>query len=130
MKTQAGFTLIEVIISMLILSFGLLAVASMQVVAVQVNSSANRLTQGVTVVQDKVEELLGLPFNDPNLSDATPVGTCQSYTEPTTPQGYALAWCVDVDATATSKTVNVTATWSNKGNQKSFSLSFVRTIFQ
>jgi type IV pilus assembly protein PilV len=130
MKTQEGFTLIEVLISMLVLAFGLLAVASMQVVAIQVNSSGDRLTQGATLVQDKIEELLGLPFNNPSLADATPVGACQSYNEPGTPQGYTMDWCVDADATGTSKTVNVTATWSNRGQQKSFSLSLVRTIFQ
>lgn len=130
MKTQEGFTLIEVIIAMLVLAFGLLGVASMQVVAIQVNSSAGRLTQGTTVVQDKIEELMGLPFNNPSLDDPTPVGICQPYNEPITPQGYTMDWCVDVDATGTSKTVNVTAAWDNRGNKKSFSLSFVRTTFQ
>jgi prepilin-type N-terminal cleavage/methylation domain-containing protein len=131
MKAQEGFTLIEVLISMAVLSFGMLAVASMQTVAIRVNSFSNRLTEGATLVQDKIEELMGLPFNDPNLSDPTPgVGPCQSYTDPPSSHGYTVGWCVDLNAAGTSKTVNVTASWRNLGQLKSFSLSFVRTIFQ
>jgi type IV pilus assembly protein PilV len=131
MKAQEGFTLIEVLISMAVLSFGMLAVASMQTVAIRVNSFSNRLTEGTTLVQDKIEELMGLPFNDPNLSDPTPgAGPCQAYTDPPSSHGYTVGWCVDLNAAGTSKTVNVTASWRNLGQLKSFSLSFVRTIFQ
>jgi prepilin-type N-terminal cleavage/methylation domain-containing protein len=126
MKTEAGFTLIEVLIAMAIISFGLLSLASMQVVAVQVNSNGNRLTQGTTLVQDKIEELMALPFTDPKLSDTTAVGTCQTHTEPTPPPGYTLNWCVD-NTTASSKTITVTATWDG---QKRFELSFIRNTFQ
>jgi type IV pilus assembly protein PilV len=130
MKAQEGFTLIEVLISMAVLSFGMLAVASMQTVAIRVNSFANRLTEGTTLVQDKIEELMGLPFNDANLNDPTPVGTCQAYTDPLSAKGYIVGWCVDINAAGTSKTVNVTASWDNMGKAKSFSLSFVRTVMQ
>jgi prepilin-type N-terminal cleavage/methylation domain-containing protein len=130
MKTQEGFTLIEVLISMAILSFGMLAVASMQTVAIRVNSFSNRLTEGTTLVQDKIEELMGLTFSDPNLSDTTPVGTCQAYTDAPSTKGYTVGWCVDLNAAGTSKTVNVTASWSNMGKAKTLTLSFVRTIFQ
>src|SRR5919108_6313905 len=122
MKAQEGFTLIEVLISIAILSFGMLAVASMQTVAVRVNSFANRLTEGTTLVQDKIEELMGLPFNDANLNDPTPIGTCQAYTDPPSAKGYTVGWCVDINAAGTSKTVNVTASWDNMGKAKSFSL--------
>jgi type IV pilus assembly protein PilV len=130
MKAQEGFTLIEVLISLVIFSFGMLAVANMQIVAIRVNSFANRLTEGTTLVQDKIEELMGLPFNDANLSDPTPVGTCQAYTEPPSAKGYTVGWCVDINAAGTSKTVNVTARWNNMGQAKSFALSFVRTVMQ
>jgi prepilin-type N-terminal cleavage/methylation domain-containing protein len=130
MKDQEGFTLIEVLISLAIFSFGMLAVANMQIVAIRVNSFADRLTEGTTLVQDKIEELLGLPFTDANLNDPTPVGACQAYAEPPSSRGYTVGWCVDMNAAGTSKTVNVTASWNNVGQEKSFSLSFVRNILQ
>jgi type IV pilus assembly protein PilV len=134
MRTEAGFTLIEVLIAMAILSFGLLSLASMQVVAIQVNSAGSRLTRGTTLVQDKIEELIALPFGHADLGDPTPVGTCQPHTEANPPPGYTLNWCVDNSADATAKTVTVTATWQrgNDGHslsQRSFALSFVRSIF-
>jgi type IV pilus assembly protein PilV len=134
MKAQEGFTIFEVLISLVILSFGMLAVANMQIVAIRVNSFANRLTEGTTLVQDKMEELMRLPFNnEANLKDLTPVGTCQPYPDPPPApdeNGYTVSWCVDTDAAGTSKTVNVTASWRNMGQAKTFTLSFVRTVFQ
>jgi type IV pilus assembly protein PilV len=130
LRNEFGFTLIEVLIAVVILSFGLIGVAGMQVVAIQVNSSANRLTRATTLVQDKVEELLALPFTDTNLDDATVVGVCEPHTETNPPQGYTLIWCVDANAAGTSKTVDVIANWNQSGEWKSFSLSVVKTVFQ
>ena len=129
MKNAAGFTLMEVLIAMVILPFGLIAVASMQVVAIQINSAANKLTQATTMLQDKVETLLALPFTHADLSDDTEVGTCQLHTETNPAPGYTMTWCVDLDVTGTSKTVDLTATWNNAGKTKTFVLSFVRTIY-
>jgi prepilin-type N-terminal cleavage/methylation domain-containing protein len=70
---ERGFTLLEVMISIAILSIGLLAIASMQVRAVEGNASADRLTEGTNWGQDKIEELMALPYTqaltDPNLTD-------------------------------------------------------------
>jgi prepilin-type N-terminal cleavage/methylation domain-containing protein len=130
MKTEAGFTLIEVLIAMAILSFGMLSLSGMQVVSIRVNMASNRLTEAATLMQDKIEELMSLPFTHASLADTTPVGTCQSYTESAPPKGYTLVWCVDDDDTGTRKTVNVTATWYNGKQAKSLPLSFSRTTFQ
>jgi prepilin-type N-terminal cleavage/methylation domain-containing protein len=131
---QTGFTLIEVLIAMALLSFGLLSVASMQVVAVQVNTSSQRLALATTLVQDKVEKLMALPFGDTRLDDNTPVGTFQLHpytddpTDPSPPPGYTLTW--QVDDAGDSKTVIVTAGWMKYGEPKEFALSFTKTMFQ
>jgi type IV pilus assembly protein PilV len=127
---QTGFTLIEVLIAMALLSFGLLSVASMQVVAIRVNTSSQRLTLATTLVQDKVEELMALPFTHADLVDTTPVETFQSYTTTNSPPGYTLTWQVDVNAAGDGKTVIVTAGWMKYGKLKEFVLSFTKTVFQ
>jgi general secretion pathway protein I len=132
--TEAGFTLIEVMIAMAILSFALVSLASMQIVAIQVNSDGNRLTRATTLVQDKIEALIALPFGHTDLGDPTATGACQSHTEPNPPAGYTLNWCVDSSADATAKMVTVTAAWqgghdSKSQHPKSFALSFVRSIY-
>ncbi len=128
MNNTAGLTLIEVMIAMVVLSVGLLAVASMQVVAIQVNSSAQQLTRATTLVQDKIEELLALPFTDPSLTDSNDNG-CETHTETAPPKGYTLTWCVNDDATGTSKTIDLTATWTKGTESRTFTLSIVRSIF-
>ncbi len=47
-RDDRGFTLLEVIVAIAILTFGLLAVASMQIGAIQGNSFAGRVTEGTT----------------------------------------------------------------------------------
>jgi len=46
-RNEQGFTLLEVVIAMGLLTFGLLAVASLQIGAIQGNSFAARTTEGV-----------------------------------------------------------------------------------
>ena len=112
-QSNQGFTLIEVIIALGILAFGLLAIASMQITAINVNAVANDLTEGSTCAQDKLEELLALPYTDPLLTDdnAT-VGVVTTYTEPNPPAGFVVTWSVDNDnPVSNSKLITVTATW-------------------
>ena len=49
-----GYTLVEVLIALGILGFGLLAVATMQVTAIRTNARARGLSQGVTLAQATV----------------------------------------------------------------------------
>ena len=128
-NNEKGLSLIEVLMTIVILSVGLLGVANMQVVAIKVNDNSNQLTQATTITQDKVEELLALPFDDGVLADATPPGEFTTRTEAQPPPGYAVEWQVDINADGT-KTINVNTTWVNSGAQKAFALSMIRSPFQ
>ena len=128
-KSNQGFTLIEVIIALGILAFGLLAIASMQITAINVNAVANDLTEGSTCTQDKLEELLALPYTDPLLTDdnAT-VGVVTTYTEPNPPAGFVITWDVDDNnPVSNSKLITVRATWY--GGAKTSRLVCVKSQF-
>ena len=129
-SNQDGFSLIEVMISIVVLSFGLLGVGAMQVSAVRTNSIANKITNASTILQDKIETLMALPFNHADLIDTTDVGLCEPYIELLPPAGYTVTWCVDNDASGTKKTIDLAATWQDSNNQKNFTLSFIRSTFQ
>ena len=58
-SAQNGFSLIELMIAMSILSLGLLATASMQFSAVRNNTTGNICTQANMLARDKMEELMG-----------------------------------------------------------------------
>jgi type IV pilus assembly protein PilV len=62
---QAGFTLIEVMISALILAIGLLALSGMQAVSFSRNVDANELTVGTNLAADILERI---QFNRKNVT--------------------------------------------------------------
>ena len=64
-----GLTLLEVIAAIAILAFGLLAIATMQATSVKGNSQALGITEAISLAQDKVEELMRLPYDNPTDND-------------------------------------------------------------
>ncbi|MGD8372748.1 MAG: prepilin-type N-terminal cleavage/methylation domain-containing protein, partial [Syntrophobacterales bacterium] len=76
-RGESGFTLIEILIAIAILAFGLLAVATMQVTGIRTNARANSMSQGLTLAQDKVEELISLSYDHSDLLDSDGDGTDQ-----------------------------------------------------
>ena len=120
---EAGFTLLEVIIAISILTVGLLAVASMQTAAIRGNDTAYRVTESVTWAQDRLEFLLALPFDDPALS----LGTDK--TDPmTSPPDYTITYDVtDGPLTGTTKWITVTATRQERGVTRSRQLKSMKS---
>ena len=64
MKTQRGFTLIEILIAMSILSVGFLGSASLAVGIIKGNYHAKSVTTAIVLAQDKLEDMkkAGYPF--------------------------------------------------------------------
>jgi len=69
-----GLTILEVLIAITILAFGLLAIATMQTSSIKGNSLAIGITEGITLAQDKAEELSRLAYDDALLADRTDDG--------------------------------------------------------
>ena len=111
---QSGFTILEVMIAISILAIGLLAVFSGQNMAIQGNNRASHLTEGMTLAQDKMEELLALPYD----SVTTGTGT----------QGnYSIAWTVyDNDPINNTKRIVVTVT--GQGLTNPLQLNCIKTL--
>jgi prepilin-type N-terminal cleavage/methylation domain-containing protein len=126
-RKEKGFTLLEVMIAIAILSFGILAIASMQTSTINGNSVATRLTEGTSWAGNKMEELLTIPDTDAGLS----VGTHGPETVMSGVNRYDVEWEVieSVDPSnplADAKLIVVTVTWQDKGNQKSTHLRCIR----
>ncbi len=63
---QNGFTLVEVMVAMVILSYGILGIASMNSRSAQGNKDALNLSMASNVVQDTIENMMSMDFNDAN----------------------------------------------------------------
>lgn len=79
-KNKNGFTLIEVLIAIVILSIGLLGIGQMQLMGIQGNASARGFSEASALGQDKMEELINLPYTDTALNDTDGDGTGQDTT--------------------------------------------------
>ena len=121
-KKDEGFTLIEVLIAISIFAVGLLAVATMQLSAIRVNSTAGQITTRITWAQDKLEQLMALPYSDPLLEAAgNPPGndsTGNTHQLSPTTEGYTISWAVtDNTPVPNTKLIAVSVTGRGKTSQ-------------
>lgn len=64
---ESGFTLIEVLIAIMVLTIGILATYTMQVSSIQGNATANQLTTASTLALDEIEQILSWDSADARL---------------------------------------------------------------
>ena len=67
-RGQAGLTLVELLIATVLLALILLAIAPLFIASVRNNYSANEYTSIHNLARDRLEQLMNLPFNDPQLT--------------------------------------------------------------
>ena len=116
LESESGFTLIEVIIAISVLTIGILAVASMQVSAIRGNSFAIRQTESTTIALDRMEKIMALSYEDAELAAG-------SHTDPSPPSRYGVVWNVAADSPLNNaKRVTVMVTWTDHGTNKTVSL--------
>ncbi|MBM4348620.1 MAG: prepilin-type N-terminal cleavage/methylation domain-containing protein [Deltaproteobacteria bacterium] len=114
-----GFTLIEVLISLVILAISLLALAGLMTTTTRNTASGGNLTEAATFAQDKLEELRVTQWG--NINGGADVRTGA------TGINYARTWTVATNAIVPPtpepelRTVTITINW-NDGINRSISL--------
>ena len=63
-RGEHGYTLLEVVVAMSILTIGLLAVVSMLATSIRGSTTAGSRAEATTWAQDKLEDLAALPYDD------------------------------------------------------------------
>jgi prepilin-type N-terminal cleavage/methylation domain-containing protein len=112
---QGGFTLIEILIAMVVLGFGILAVASMQTSAARGTALGRRLTEANNLASQQIELFKTLPYADASIAsgshmpdDTVPGGTPDDDTQDGA-LGYTISWTVtDDDPLTDMKKIDVT----------------------
>ena len=88
-RTQRGVTLIEALITLFVLSVGLLGMAALQLVSIQENSSAFRHTQAIWFANDMADRMranmVGVAGNSYDNVDTSTAPLAQSCTSSCTP---------------------------------------------
>ena len=106
---ENGFTLIEVLIAIVILSVGLLGMAALTVGVINGNRFSNDLTTATTLAQDKMEDVRRLGYSD--VIAETKAACASPYSE------YERKVEVSADDPATGmKTITVTTYWDSDGH--------------
>jgi prepilin-type N-terminal cleavage/methylation domain-containing protein len=110
-NNKGGFTIIEVMIAVSIFAIGFLAISSLQFSSSKNNRTASEVTQAVTIATDRMERMMVLPFDHPDLNTDP---TLNPHSE--TWGKYGVQWTVkdsdlNKDTINDAKTVTMTVSW-------------------
>jgi prepilin-type N-terminal cleavage/methylation domain-containing protein len=67
MRSQAGFTLVEVMVALVVIGVGALAIGSLFPTATRDIGQSERTTRAAEYLQEGMERLTSLSYNDPSL---------------------------------------------------------------
>jgi type IV pilus assembly protein PilV len=112
-----GFSLVEVLVALCILSIALLALAGLMVTTTRNNSFGSNMTEAATFAQDRIEELKVSPWgNVVSGADARTGATGILYTR---------TWTVTDNANFTQRWVNIRVNWNDMAGH---SINFLSVI--
>jgi len=109
LHNNRGFTLIEILVAIAILSIGLLGVAGLVGGIRRGNTTSDKITTATTLAQEQLEDIKELGYRDTVTADTT---TTEYYNSITDYSEYKRVTFIDVDSpVANMKTVSVTVYW-------------------
>ncbi|HBG45436.1 MAG TPA: hypothetical protein DDW94_00440 [Deltaproteobacteria bacterium] len=111
-RTEDGFTLIEVVIAMTILSIGILGIAGLAGTAAKNSGYSQSMSLANNLSQEKLEALLSVDYNNIQVTDTTAprADLRRNCTQTSASVSRPVYSCTPVDATLTSG--NKSFTWS------------------
>lgn len=119
LKSQNGIGLVEIIVAILIFGIGIAAAMRALPVSNKATSRARNITKATNMAQEKIEGLMGIPFNSAELAMG-------NHSDPDNPieQIFTRTWTVTDDSPVNGmKTVTVNVTYSSGSKDNSAELT-------
>ncbi len=107
-KKSKGFSLIEVLVALVILSISLLALAGLMTQSTKNSSWGSHLTEAATLAQDRFER-----FRAVRTVGDIPEGTANDQVIGASGIQYTRTWTVVTNAIGTARTITITVTWTD-----------------
>lgn len=108
LTADAGFTLVEVLISTLVLTIGLIGIAALLAVTTQMHLAAREAARSTRLAQAKVDELMKLDFDtDPEVAVGGNLNANADDHSETPLGGVTLRWLVADGPTADTRVLTV-----------------------
>lgn len=116
--TDAGFTLLEVMIALAVLAVGILGVFNMHIHSIQGNETAWKFTESASFAADQLERLMRLPYESPGLANGTAA------------QGkYTVFWqTFDAEPVENVKRIRMDVHWKDRGEDKIHTLEYYKAV--
>lgn len=137
-QTQAGFTLIEVTIAIIILGVGLLALATMQATSLKGNVTANQVSVSSNWAANRIERIMALAYDHSELQDRNNSGALgldamdeTADGQEVSPDGYyTIYWNVAEDSPMPNlKTVRVIVHRKERGQDKRVVMDYIKAKY-
>ena len=138
-RNSSGFTLVEILVSITILSIGILAVSQMTVMGLRVNTVVNQRMYARVVMSRVFEDLHNLPSNDAWLFDTDGTNNLddidtanadyyETFTDTTAMYSYLSIWNVADNIPETDiKTVRIHIMWG-PNNKNTISTDLIKRM--
>jgi type IV pilus assembly protein PilV len=114
---NAGFTLVESMLTLAIMSVGLLALAGLQITALRGNAFSRNMTTAVSIAEQSLEQLKNTPYTDIAAEAATQVTASQlQFTRQVTVTNGPLP---------NTKSINVLVSWQDQAQTHTLPLATI-----
>lgn len=132
-KRISGFAIVEVLVAMMILGFGLVGISQMQGKVVKQNTLAKQRIDAINIAEGKLEELRNIITLDAyqSLASDTAIPTISADSTNNYSSDYTIKTTVTEDSSKKFKTVNVRVQWpdmSNNGVASKYTTFDISTI--
>lgn len=119
-KRRRGMTLVEIMVALVILAFGMLGVAALQVRAITESSSGRHLSEASGIARNRIEDLNIRNWDDPILNDTAGAWTAGVAEGPIAGVVYTRSQRITLDViepNTTIKSIEVRVAWNDRKRQ-------------